>query len=107
MQTTTNELPAAARRILRRFEPAFRAKLEICIKQQLEDEDHLTLELISRCISKVFSELDRNQDQGPDPRIAELSRRAYKQGRFKTSREYLDDLYSHMAGTYSESDSGI
>lgn len=108
---STSRLPFHVRRILSRYAPAFRMRVEELLKERIRvlGRDPRTWDDLHPCIDQAFDELHRPRDEEADcveadPAIAALAEKQVLDGHFLTTEDYLDEIRSKMAGHRSGAD---
>lgn len=89
-------LPYHAQRILAKYEPAFRARLEHYLLS-INRSDTLTMDAISGAVSKVFSELTAQQGPRFSPELQAQAMEAFRTGDALSTKEWVDELRGQMA----------
>jgi hypothetical protein len=90
------DLPYAAQRILAKYEPTIRARLAYYLSLRPKDEP-CTWDSIGAAISSVFGELTGTREPKFSSEIERRAMEDFEQGRYKTTREWADELRSRLA----------
>jgi hypothetical protein len=92
------EFSYPAMRILRKYEPAFRARLLHYLRLRAGDTQNITWEEINGAVSKVFAELTHTRTHNFDSAVERQAMEEYDCGRYKTTQDWINELSSRLAG---------
>lgn len=100
-QSSQLELPYLVKRIIGRYEPAFRARLKHYLMVRRAEGSAITWNELNEAISQVFSELSERRTPRFDPAIEREAMEQYKRGDFLTTQEWIDEIAGRMAPSNS------